>query len=101
MRDVAIKGIAFSLAAFAVSLAMILFCALADASTRQAPVQPQCAVCVNCACGNSCQCPHRKPTKPVVLDTRGAWPWQGPVRWTGAVGRWVIGAKPRWQQRSE
>lgn len=77
----------------AVMAMAVLLCAPAKAAHLQG-ANVQCANCQNCngQCAN-CSC------VPVVVDTHGAWPWQGPFRWTGAVGRWVTGAQPRYQQR--
>jgi|GEM_PF-6109202 len=57
-----------------------------------------------CACDPVlCPCPKvvtfQDGTKAVFVpgpvDTKGGWPYMGPFRWTGAAGRWLLGAPPR------
>lgn len=89
-------------------LAIAVLFVLIGIARGQQPVidpAPKCATCANCQCG-SCptQCPlpqaqyqYQQPRQPQWTDTRGAWPWQGPFRWTGASGRWALGIRPRYQ----
>lgn len=64
-------------------LALILFACEARAQ------QPKpCATC----------CPNGKCQVKQPVDARqGRWPHQGPFRWSGATGRWLLGAKPRFR----
>lgn len=78
-------------------LAIVAVLFLAGSTLAQQPVQdpaPKCATCANCQCARGA-CPVQCPPK--VVDTRGRWPWQGPFRATGAVGRWTLGIRPRFQ----
>lgn len=78
-------------------LAVAVLCLFAVPALAVQDPAPKCATCVKCRCaGGACpvQCP---PAAPKVVDTRSRWPWQGPFRWTGAVGRWGLGARPRFQ----
>lgn len=52
--------------------------------------------------GGQCAVPQPQPSAqaPRWIDNRsGAWPVQGPFRWTGASGRWVLGIRPRFQRQ--
>lgn len=84
--------------------ALVVLLVISGYALAQQPVQdptPKCATCDNCQCAaGSCpvQCPPaQSPTAHKLVDTRNRWPWQGPFRWTGAVGRWGLGIRPRYQ----
>ena len=93
---------AIALAAFAVSISITS----ANAIAKQNPPTVTCRCVAGCACQpGDCRCPQvvtlpngmQVRLVPGKVDTRGAWPWQGPIRWTGAIGRWGVGAQPRFR----
>lgn len=75
-------------------LAVAVLCLFAVPALAVQDPAPKCATCTNCQCARGA-CPVQCPPK--VVDTRGRWPWQGPFRATGAVGRWTLGIRPRFQ----
>lgn len=85
---------------------LLCLCAVPALAIQDQP-QPQAKACASCGCAACdclvCRCPkvvtlpngQKAVFVPGPVDTKGGWPYMGPARWTGAVGRWVLGAPPR------
>lgn len=88
---------------------LLCLCTVPALAIQQQPQPKQtscCTTCVSCQCEPfSCRCPKMVTFPngqqalfiPGPVDTKGGWPFQGPFRWAGATGRWVLGAPPRFR----
>lgn len=86
---------------------LLCLCAVPALAIQSPPTEAKPCTCgVSCGCAPlACRCPKLVTLPngqqalfiPGPVDTKGGWPFQGPFRWAGATGRWVLGAPPRFR----